>query len=94
MARPISQSRLGSLHSKSACSLSQRRFAARNGFERYAEYMTKPDEFMRLALPGYRCMGKGQLGLLPAGHRSGRPRSAENGVSQWVSASYSPIDIR
>ncbi|WP_178118578.1 inovirus-type Gp2 protein [Pseudomonas sp. SZ57] len=67
---------------------------ARNGFERYAEYMTKPDEFMRLALPGYRCIGKGQLGPLPAGHRSGRPRSAENGVSQWVSASYSPIDIR
>lgn len=62
MARPISQSRLGSLHSKSACSLSRRRFAASNGFERYAEYMTKPDEFMCLALPGYRCMGKGQLG--------------------------------
>lgn len=57
---------------------------ARKGFERYAEYMTKPDEFMRLALPGYRGMGKGQLGPLPLAFRSGRPRSAEKGVSQWL----------
>jgi hypothetical protein len=56
---------------------------AREGFELYAAYATKPDELLRLALPGIEAFIRGGLAPRKEGPRRGRPRSAGKGRDQW-----------
>lgn len=56
---------------------------AREGFELYAAYATKPDELLRLALPGIQAFIRGRLAPRKEGPRRGRPRAAEKGRDQW-----------
>ncbi|MFF7710731.1 inovirus-type Gp2 protein [Pseudomonas sp. NPDC007930] len=59
---------------------------AREGFELYAAYVTKPDELLRLALPGVRAFIRGKLGPRADGPSRGRPRSPVKGETQWPEA--------
>lgn len=59
--------------------------AARRGLETYAQYITKPDELFKLAVPGIQSLWKGRVSEPLAGPRAGRPRKPDKGDSQWPS---------
>lgn len=58
---------------------------ARVGLEKFAKYITEPDELLRLSVPGIRSLWKGHASEPPSRPRPGRPRSLGKGDSQWLS---------
>lgn len=57
---------------------------ARRGLEKFAAYITKPDELFKLSVPGVRSFWKGHVSEPLAGPRRGRPRAPDKGDSQWL----------
>lgn len=59
----------------------------RKGLEIFAGYITKPDELLKLSVPGIRSFWKGHLSEPPVGPKPGRPRAPDKGESQWPGGS-------